>query len=135
MIEILIVEDKPAQREQLVWAAQSEGRKIFEASSAEEACKLIAERDFAVIVTDLAMEAKDAGLRVLEAAKAKNIYTQVIVITAYGTPEISVETMVKGAFDYLERGAPGTDTLAMVKYKINLALEFRDAKLRMESES
>jgi DNA-binding NtrC family response regulator len=90
---------------------------------------LVREHDFDVIVADLKMETDKAGLEVLKAAKEKDIYTQVIIVTAYGTPEVSVETMRLGAFDYLERNAPGTDVLTMVRSKISLALEFREAKL------
>jgi DNA-binding NtrC family response regulator len=95
---------------------------------------LIQQNVFDVIVTDLKIETEKAGFDVLEAAKKKDIYTQVIVITAYGSPEISVQTMRLGAFDYLERNAPDTDALEMVRYKIGLALEFREAKLRGRSQ-
>ena len=134
MVKILVVDDEPTLRGQLEWAARGEGREVFTAESSRQAIQLIQDHDFAVIVTDLRMEADDdAGLDVLKAAKEKNVYTQVIVVTAYGTPEVSVETMRLGAFDYLERNAPGTDTLAMVRSKITLALEFREAKLAEKS--
>jgi DNA-binding NtrC family response regulator len=135
MSTILIVDDEPELRSDLEWAARDEGRTVVAAENDEQAIQLIQQQDFDVVVTDLKMETPDAGLRVLKAAKQKDIYTQVIVVTAYGTPEISVETMRLGAFDYLERNAPGTDALAMVRSKITLALEFREAKLRKESQS
>lgn len=130
MARILIVDDDLDLREDLVWAAEGPGREVVSASSAAEAIEKIARETFDVVVTDVRMESNDAGLAVLKAAKEKDTYTQVIVITAYGTPEISVETMRLGAFDYLERNFPGTDVLAMIKIKVTLALEFRSAKLR-----
>lgn len=129
MVKILVVDDEPTLRGQLEWAARGEGREVVAAKSGEEAIRLIQQHDFDVIVTDLKMETDDAGLAVLKAVKEKDIYTQVIVVTAYGTPEISIETMRLGAFDYLERNAPGTDHLTMVRSKITQALEFREAKL------
>jgi DNA-binding NtrC family response regulator len=129
MIKILVVDDEPDLRVQLERAARGENRDVMSAEGGEEAILLIQQEDFDVIVTDLKMETDSAGLDVLKAAKRKDVHTQVIVVTAYGTPEVSVETMRLGAFDYLERNAPGTDTLAMVRSKINLALEFRKAKL------
>ncbi|UCG12381.1 MAG: response regulator [Deltaproteobacteria bacterium] len=135
MYSILIVDDVPELRQQLEWAASAEGREVVAADSGEQAIRLIQQKDFDVIVTDLRMETEDVGLDVLEAAKEKDIYAQVIMVTAYGTPEISVETMRLGAFDYLERNAPGTDTLSMVRSKITLALEFREAKLGGKSQS
>lgn len=130
MVKILVVDDEPILRGKLEWAAQGEGREIVAAESGEQAIRFIQQNDFDVIVTDIRMETENVGLDVLKAAKEKNVYTQVIVVTAYGTPEVSVEAMRLGAFDYLERNAPGTDTLAMVRSKITLALEFREAQLR-----
>jgi DNA-binding NtrC family response regulator len=135
MTKILVVDDDPDWRAQLQWAARGEGREVIVAESGEQAIRLIQQHDFAVIVTDLRMETKEAGLDVLKAAKEKDIYTQVIMVTAYGTPEVSVETMRLGAFDYLERTAEGTEHLPMVRSKINLALEFREAKLGKEGQS
>jgi DNA-binding NtrC family response regulator len=134
MSKILVVDDEPTLRGQLEWAAQGEGRKVVAAESGEQAIQLIQQYNYDVIVADLKMETDDAGLDVLKAAKEKDVYTQVIIVTAYGTPEVSVETMRLGAFDYLERNAPGTDVLAMVRSKITLALEFREAKLRGRSQ-
>lgn len=134
MYKILVVDDVPELRNHLKWAASGEGREVVAAESTEQAILLIHQQDFHVIVTDLKMEMDDSGLDVLKAAKEKDIYTQVIVVTAYGTPEISVETMRLGAFDYLERNAPDTDHLAMVQSKITLALEFQQAKLGESSQ-
>jgi len=135
MVKILVVDDEPALRRDLEWAARGEGREVLSAESGEQAIQLIQQHDLDVIVTDLRMETEKAGLAVLRTAKEKDVYTQVILVTAYGTPEISVETLRLGAFDYLERNAPGTDVLLMVRSKINLALEFREAKLRARGQS
>jgi len=129
MAKILVVDDESELRDHLAWAARGDGREVASAESGEQAVRLIQQQDFDVIVTDLKMETDEAGLNVLKAAKEKDIYTQVIVITAYGKPEVSAEIMRLGAFDYLERNIPGTDTLNMVRHKISLALEFREGKL------
>lgn len=131
MSKILVVDDNPKMIEkQLMPAARGVGREVFPAANAPEALRLIREHEFDVVVTDLSLEGSEdtSGIDVLKAAKAKSIYTQVIIITAYGTPEISIETMRLGAFDYLERSA-GTDIPQMLEHKITLALEFRNAKL------
>jgi DNA-binding NtrC family response regulator len=128
MVKILVVDDEPGWRALLQWIARGEGRRVLAAESGEQAIRLIRQHDFAVIVTDLKMETDTAGLDVLKAAREKDMRTQVIVSTAYATPEIGVETMRLGAFDYLERVAPGIDLPAMMRSKVALALEFRQAK-------
>jgi DNA-binding NtrC family response regulator len=135
MTIILVVDDEPALRSQLERAARGETREVMAAESTEQALQLLQQEDFDVVVTDLRMEADAIGLSVLQAAKQKDIYTQVIVVTAYGTPEVSVEAMRLGAFDYIERNAPGTDVLSMVRSKISLALKFREANLRDRDRS
>jgi DNA-binding NtrC family response regulator len=135
MVKILVVDDEPDLRTQLEWTARGEKREVMAAASGEQAIQLIQLHDFDVIVTDLRMETEEAGLDVLRAAKEKDIYAQVILVTHYGTPEVSVKAMRLGAFDYLERDTPGTDIQAMVESKIALALEFREAKLGGKSKS
>ena len=46
-----------------------------------------------------------------------------------GSKRISVKAIHLGVFDYFERGSPGIDIPEMIKYKIDLALEFKAAKL------
>lgn len=129
MARILVVDDEPDLRNDFEWAVSGLG-EVATAGSAKEAIQRIAEETFDVVVTDLRMETREAGLEVLKAAKERDVYTQVIVVTAYGTPEVNAMTMRLGAFDYLERATPGTDTLAVVRSKVSLALEFRNAKLK-----
>jgi len=127
--KILIVDDEPSLRSRLAEKARGDKRQVMEASSADEAIKLIQENDFAAIITDLRMETDTSGIDVLKAAKDKSTYTQVLIVTAYGDKDISWECMDKGAFDYLERNLPGTDFFAMVSHKLDFALEFREMKI------
>lgn len=132
MTRILVVDDKAKARQLLAEAAHVSGADVVTAGSAKEASQEIAHQTFDVVVTDLHMETPVAGLEVLKAAKEKDGDTQVIVVTAYGTPRISMEIMDMGAFDYLEKNAPGTDVLGVVRSKVNLALDYR-AKSRTEA--
>lgn len=129
MVKILVVDDEQELREDLLWAASKVGEAVG-ANGRDQAIELLESEDFELVVSDLKMETETAGLDVLRAAKEKNPDTQVIMVTAYGTPEISVKTMSLGAYDYLERNAPGTNFLSMVKSKLRLALEFRNERLR-----
>lgn len=130
MARILIVDDRPKALKHLASAAaRVVGADVVTANSAREALQRISEEAFDVVITDLHMETSEAGLDVLKAAKERDIYTQVIVITAYGTPKIAVEAMRVAAFDFLEKNAPG-DVLEILEKKIALALEFRNAKLK-----
>ena len=136
MPKILLVDNSPEWREDMDWAARGPGREITMAQSATEAIRKM-NTGFDLVVTDLGIPEEEGGipdtefgLKVLDAAKAKDPYTQVIVCTAAGTQALSIRAMRQGAFDYLERAPVATAHLPMLKKKIELALEFRDAKLR-----
>lgn len=137
MPKILLVDDSADWRKDMEWAARGSGRDIETAPSAGEAIRKIDKTVFDLVVTDLQIPDEEGGIpdieegmRVLNAAKAKDPYTQVIVCTAAGTHAVSVRAMRQGAFDYLERVPVATAHLPMLKKKIELALEFREAKLR-----
>ena len=92
------------------------------AASAADALALIAGQSFDLVVTDVKMEDSEAGLRVLQQAKAKNSGTQVIVMTSYGCIDVAMKAILLGAFDFVPRGTPGLNSYAMLANKVPLAL-------------
>lgn len=132
MTNILVVDDFKPFLEELSGLAAGNETAVFVAQSSGQAIDQIRNRSFDLVITDLFMESQTAedGLSVVKAAKGDQ-FTQVIVVTAYGRPELSVETMRLGAFDYLERGTPGCNFRAMLQSKIRLALDYRAAKLAL----
>jgi DNA-binding NtrC family response regulator len=135
MAKILVVDDEPLLRAGLRRVAEKTGREIFEASNKDEAFTLIEEHDFDIVVTDLIMERSDEeqGLEVMAAAKKKDPLTQVIVVTQYPTAERGVNAMLQGAFDYIERNVPSIDDKKLLAQKIDLALNYREAKRKQFS--
>jgi len=130
MTRILVVDDYTPFLDDVMQLVASESTKVITVTSAAAAIREIKRLPFDVVVTDLIMETRSPqdGLAVVAAAKEQDL-TQVIVVTSFGRPELSVQSMQLGAFDYLERGTPGTDFSAMLVSKIRLALDYRAAKL------
>jgi FixJ family two-component response regulator len=56
---------------------------------------------------------------------ASDVFTEVIVLTAYGNVSNAVESMRRGAFDYLEKNVPGVDVYELLALKIGQAMERR----------
>jgi len=102
-VEILIVDDEPDMLTLLtrIFASDS-SYHITATSDPREALELISKHAYHVVITDLKMPHVD-GMRILEAAKAKDETTAVIILTAYGTIESAVEATKKGAFDYVTK--------------------------------
>lgn len=98
---LLIVDDEFNARETLV---EFLGRKfdVTGAGNGADAVKLLQERDFDLVLTDLRMPEAD-GMSVLEAAKSKAVRPQCIMLTAYGSINDAVKAMKNGAFDFITK--------------------------------
>ena len=98
---LLIVDDESNTRETLI---DFLGRKfdVAGAGNGTEAIKLLQERDFDVVLTDLRMPEAD-GMSVLEAAKSKAKRPKCIMLTAYGSITDAVQAMKHGAFDFITK--------------------------------
>jgi len=101
---ILVVDDDPHARGLLRRLLRTLGQ-VAEADSAPAAEALLGAGApaFDVVLTDMAMPEPDDGLRVLRAAITRNADTPVIVLTAFGNIEGALDTIQKGAVDYLTK--------------------------------
>jgi len=101
--KILIVEDDPAVVITLTAALEAEGYTVADAHSAEQAMERLGSEDFPVVLTDIRMERKEAGLDVLHRARALNPTCSVIMMTGKGSLETVIESTRGGAFEYLSK--------------------------------
>jgi DNA-binding NtrC family response regulator len=97
---ILVVDDEPAQRELVAGFLK---KQAFEVSSAERGAKaveLFRQDSFDLVLTDQKMP-NMSGLDLLQAVRAINPETPVILMTAFGSIEAAVSAIQGGATDYL----------------------------------
>ena len=102
---VLVADDEQSMREFLAICLRREGHEVSVVSSGEEALSVLsgrAEHAPDVLVTDLKM-GDIGGLELLSAVKARELGTEVIVVTAYATPETAIAAMKQGAYDYLTK--------------------------------
>lgn len=127
MARVLVIDDEEAVLAAVRRRLARDGHMVTAADTAEEGNRQIEEVEvpFDVIVTDMSIEDPEAGLRVLQAAFTRDLFAEVIVMTAYGNVANAVECMRRGAFDYLEKNVPGVDTYEELAMKIALALDRR----------
>jgi len=102
-LKILAVDDDPFTLKMLEKKLVKEGYDIETAPDGIVAGKLISQKFYDIIITDLVMPGGVDGMDVLGAAKAKNKETEVILMTAHASVENAVEAMRKGAADYLKK--------------------------------
>lgn len=99
---VLIVDDEDLMRELVAKILSGERYRLYQASSAEQALKLLQEQPIDLILTDLKLKGMD-GLSLLSEARAIDPDIIVIVMTAYASVETAVEAMRKGAYDYITK--------------------------------
>lgn len=100
--DIVVVDDEPANLESLERVLRSDGGRVIAFQDPRRALPHLRTSRVEVLMTDLRMGAM-SGLELLEAAKALDPALEVIVITAYGTVELAVEAMKKGAYDFITK--------------------------------
>ena len=131
MCKILVIDDEEQVRAAVARRLARDGFEVKTAASQAEGLELIesTEPPFDVVVTDMVMESADGGLKTLKAASTRDIFTEVIVLTAYGSVQNAVECMRRGAFDYVEKNIPGVDVYELLSLKVQQAIDRRRASV------
>ena len=132
MSRILCVDDEDDVRNALKRRLEREGHEVHTASGVKEGIEAIqnSSPSYDAVITDMSMEDGDSGIRMLKAAVGHDIFTEVIVLTAYGNVQNAVECMQMGAFDYVEKNLPGADVFDLLSIKLERALAQRHATVR-----
>jgi len=129
MARILVADDEPGLREFISDALALDEHEVVAAPDGKAAAKLLDERSFELVITDLKMPGLD-GLSILRKVRAEQPETEVIVMTAHGTVDNAVEAMKLGAFEYLQKPLSGPDELRLL---VGRAVERRGLRDRVEA--
>jgi DNA-binding NtrC family response regulator len=119
-VKILVVDDEQGLCAGIAEALRREGYVVDATTDAQEALRLVRERLYNLVVSDLKMPGL-SGLDLLGQVRARTRDTLFILMTAYGTVENAVEAMKQGAYDYL----PKPLDLKRLRVQVQKALEFQ----------
>ncbi|MBI3610606.1 MAG: sigma-54-dependent Fis family transcriptional regulator [Nitrospirae bacterium] len=100
--KILVVDDEEGMRFFLSEALKKEGYAFETASDGREAVEKLRSGEFRIVLMDIKMPRLD-GLLALEAMKAFDPDLLVILMTAFGSKKVALETLKKGAYDYFTK--------------------------------
>src|SRR6201995_62107 len=125
---LLIVDDEKTTREGLR-AALEDRYDVYLAEDAKAAASLLEQEHFDVLLTDFRLPNED-GMKLIARAKSLPKPPVCILMTAYGSEEVAVDAMKRGADDYIAKGRLQIDELEM---RIHRAL--RQQKLEVENVS
>jgi DNA-binding NtrC family response regulator len=134
---ILIADDQPDVLEALRLLLKPEGFQTEQANSPAAALDLLDSKEFDGAIIDLNY-ARDTtsgaeGLELLSAIQARDSLLPVIVMTAWGSVDIAVEAMRRGARDFIQKPWENARVLAIVKTQLELGRALRTAR-KLEAE-
>jgi Response regulator containing CheY-like receiver, AAA-type ATPase, and DNA-binding domains len=102
MANILVVDDERSIRNTLKDVLEYEKHTVELAEDGVTALQLIQQKDFDLVLCDIKMPRMD-GTELLEKIMEVSPDTQVVMISGHGNIETAVESIKKGAFDFIEK--------------------------------
>jgi DNA-binding NtrC family response regulator len=133
---VLVVDDDEAVRSGLYWALTSE-YNVLQASSREEACALMGDKEIQVVVTDLhlppSVDDIVEGLALIDVARSQDPPLQVVVITGSDSKRAALEAVKRGAYGFFEKPLDSAELLHIVSQATRMRqLEMENRRLRDE---
>ncbi|HKG48692.1 MAG TPA: sigma-54 dependent transcriptional regulator [Pyrinomonadaceae bacterium] len=138
MPRILIADDQADVLAALTLLLKGERYQIQSASSPEGVLKAIDTHEFDVVLIDLNY-ARDTtsgseGLDLLSRIRAADPALPVVVMTAWGSVDLAVEAMRRGARDFIQKPWDNARLLAILRTQVELAEALRRGR-RLEAEN
>ncbi len=125
---VLIVDDEKPTRDGLR-AALEDHYDVYVAEDAASAIELLERERFAVLITDFRMPGQD-GMSLIARARSLPHPPVCILMTAYGSEEVAVEAMRRGAHDYIAKGR-----LQIAELEMRIERALRSQNLESENQS
>ncbi len=124
--ELLVIDDEQNMRHMLTSLLSTSGFNVASASNGVEALELVTGTHYDFILCDIKMPQMD-GLQFLDRAAQWIGNTTVIMMSAYGSMDIVLEAMKKGAYDYISKPFKSDE--------VNLVLKKAEERERLKREN
>ena len=117
---VYIVDDDEAVRDSLRWLLEANTYRVKAFASAEAFLAEYREDNPGILIVDVRMPGM-SGLQLQEELIARNSHMPVVFITGHGDVPMAVNTMKKGAVDFLEKPFNETDLRDIVARMFQIA--------------
>lgn len=134
-IEILYIDDNPMDRALVRHVIEKEHKEfnLTLAKSKEEFEEILTTKKFDIVLTDFNILGFE-GLQVLELVNQKHPEIPVIIVTGTGSEEIAIETMRKGAYDYVIKSPDHIKRLPKTILNVLNKKQIENERLKAEVE-
>jgi DNA-binding NtrC family response regulator len=138
LTRVLVADDQADVLEALRMLLKAEGYSIETASSPAGVLAALEDREFDVVLMDLNY-ARDTtsgreGLDLLTQLRSLDSTLPVVVMTAWGSVEVAVEAMRRGARDFVQKPWENARLLAILRTQVELSQALRRGQ-RLEAEN
>lgn len=111
---LLIIDDEENMRHMLTSLLAKSGYRVETAANGIEGIEKLKTNSYEYILCDLKMP-KMNGMEFLEKGREYMEETTVIIMSAYGTIDLAIEAMKKGAYDYISKPFKADEVLLTLK--------------------
>ena len=137
-IRVLVADDQPDVLEALRLLLKREGYKIESAESPQQVIGNIENRDYDLAIIDLNYSrdttSGQEGLELLAKIQAVDAMLPVIVMTAWGSVDLAVEAMRRGARDFIQKPWENERLASIVRTQLELSQAIRRGQ-HLEAEN
>ncbi len=137
-MRILVADDQPDVLEAVRLLLKREGYKIESAESPRQALQMVENRDYDAAIIDLNYTrdttSGQEGLELLAKIQAVDSMLPVIVMTAWGSVDIAVDAMRRGARDFIQKPWENERLSSIVRTQLELSEAIRRGQ-RLEAEN
>jgi two-component system response regulator AtoC len=113
-LKVLIIDDDAGLRKSLSLILDDAGYEVIQAEDGESGLRMAMEEAPELILCDVRMP-KLGGIEFLDAYREAGGEALVLVMTAYGSLDLAIEAMKKGAYDYIAKPFGADDVLLVVR--------------------
>ncbi len=113
-MRVLIIDDDPGVRRSISLILEEEGYEVLTASDGRDGLDLALEAGPELLLCDVRMPRLE-GLEFLDEYRKAGGEGLVIMITAYGSTELAIEAMKRGAYDYLAKPFSADEALLVLR--------------------
>ena len=139
---VLVVDDEESLRHMLTVLLKREGYEAIAVASGEQALAELEQRPYDVVLSDIRMP-KLGGLELVDEIKKRGLSCTVILMSAFGSVDVAIEAMKRGAYDYVSKPFRPDEVVLVLKkaeereklFRENLQLKQQLAKASQANES
>ena len=134
---ILVVDDEESIRHMLQTLLGQEGYRVRSAADADAALEAVRAEPTDLVITDVRMPGKTDGIGLVEKLTAAGSEAAVIVMSAYGSRDLALQAIRRGAYHYVNKPFTADEILlavAMAAERERLRRENKRLKQALETD-